>query len=201
MDKVKIGKFIRKQRKEKEVTETDLAHKLHISPKTVIKWEDGEGLPDSSIIPLLCEILGITVNDLFSGEIVDRNDSNVKCELNLMEIKKELEDSNRRLLIAEIFIAFISVLSFVLIILCSSRVNSMLVKVCMILGGVFILAIGIFISIRIERTAGYYECIECHYKYKPTLKQNLLSMHMGWTKRLRCPHCGKKTWNKKILTK
>ena len=91
--------------------------------------------------------------------------------------------------------------SFVLIILSATRVNSLIVRILMILGGMFILAIGLLISVRIERTAGYYECIECHYKYKPTLKQNLLSMHMGWTKKLKCPNCGKKTWNKKILTK
>ena len=111
MDKVKVGKFIRKQRKENNLSETELANKLRLSPKVIIKWEDGDALPDSSIIPLLCEILGITVNDLFSGEKVEEN-HNQKAEKNLMEIKKELEDSNRKLLIAEIFIAFISVFFF-----------------------------------------------------------------------------------------
>ena len=201
MDKVKVGKFISLQRKENNLTESELAHKLKVSTKAVMKWEDGVSLPDSTIIPLLCEILGITVNDLFSGEKVDYVNSNIKCESNLMEIKKELEDSNRKLLIAEIFIIFISVLSFILIILSATRVNSFIVRTLMVLGGRFILVVAVMISIRIERTAGYYECIECHYKYKPTLKQNLLSMHMGWTKRLKCPHCGKKTWNKKILIK
>lgn len=201
MDKIKVGNFISQLRKEKNMSENELARQLKISTKTITKWEEGTLLPNSSLLPLLCEILDITVNDLFSGEYVDTDYKHKKAEDNIIEIKKELEESNRKLLIAEIFIIFNSVLSFILIILSVSRVNSQIIRILMILGAIFILLLSIMISFRIERTAGYYECIECHYKYKPTLKQNLLSMHMGWTKKLKCPNCGKKTWNKKILTK
>ena len=201
MEKTKIGNFINELRKEKHLSEYDLARELKVSSKTITKWEDGEELPNSSIIPLLCEILGITVNDLFSGEFVDGDYKHQKAEDNIIEIKKELEESNRKLLIAEVFIIFNSILSFVLIILSVSRVNSQIIKILMILGAIFILILAIIFSIRIERTTGYYQCMECHYKYKPNLKQNLLSAHMGWTKKLKCPHCGKKTWNRKVLTK
>lgn len=201
MDKAKVGNFISSQRKENNLTIPELAKKLGVTEKSISKWEDGISLPDSSIIPLLCELLGITVNDLFSGEKVDYLNSNVKCEINLMDIKKELENSNRKLLIAEIFIIFISILSFILILLSATRVNSWIVRTLMITGGLFILIVAMMISTRIIRTISYYECMECHYKYKPTLKQNLLSTRMGWTKKLKCPNCGKKTLNRKILTK
>ncbi|MBQ8572260.1 MAG: helix-turn-helix transcriptional regulator, partial [Ruminococcus sp.] len=70
MDQIKIGKFISKCRKEKNLTQMQLAEKLGITDRAISKWETGKSLPDSSIMLELCEMLGITVNDLLSGEVV-----------------------------------------------------------------------------------------------------------------------------------
>lgn len=59
----------------------------------------------------------------------------------------------------------------------------------------------LFYCIKIEQIAGYYECKECGHKYMPTFKAIFLSMHMGRTRYMRCPECGKKSWQKKVLTK
>ena len=72
MDNKKIGEFIAKLRKEKNMTQSELAEKLGISDRSVNKWERGLNLPDTNIMTELCSILGITINDLFKGEIVEK---------------------------------------------------------------------------------------------------------------------------------
>lgn len=73
MNQVMIGKFIAKCRKEKELTQAQLAERLGITDRAVSKWETGKSMPDASVMLELCEILGITVNELLSGEKVDEN--------------------------------------------------------------------------------------------------------------------------------
>ena len=68
MNQEKIGKFISECRREKQMTQEQLAVHLGVTSKSVSKWETGNCLPDASKYKLLCEILDITVNELFSGE-------------------------------------------------------------------------------------------------------------------------------------
>ena len=70
LDQIKTGEFIALKRKEKNLTQQELADKLNISNKTVSKWETGNGLPELSLMMPLCEVLGITVNELLSGESI-----------------------------------------------------------------------------------------------------------------------------------
>lgn len=60
-----------------------------------------------------------------------------------------------------------------------------------------LLITGIVIACHIERTTGYYECKQCGHKHIPTIKNYLLSMHIGFTRKLKCSNCNKKTWQKK----
>lgn len=71
MDNNKVGEFIAKCRKEKQMTQAELAEKLGITDRSVSKWERGINLPDTTIMAELCEVLGITINDLFNGDYVD----------------------------------------------------------------------------------------------------------------------------------
>lgn len=68
MNQETIGKFIAACRKDKELTQTQLAEKLNITNRAVSKWETGKSIPDASIMLDLCKILGISVNELLSGE-------------------------------------------------------------------------------------------------------------------------------------
>ena len=68
MNQAKIGKLIAVKRKEKNLTQEELAEKLGITNKAVSKWENGKCMPDLSIIQELCNILGITVSTLLSGD-------------------------------------------------------------------------------------------------------------------------------------
>ena len=85
MDQLKIGKFISKCRKEKNITQAQLAEKLNITDRAVSKWENGKAMPDSSIMLELCEMLDITVNDLLSGEKVSSEDYAKKMQDRLLE--------------------------------------------------------------------------------------------------------------------
>lgn len=99
MDQKKIGKFILELRKEKNMTQSELANKLQISDKTVSKWENGRGMPDLSLIKSLCDILGITVNDLLSGEKIDNENYREKSEENILNTIKysnnEIKKNNK----------------------------------------------------------------------------------------------------------
>ena len=68
MDQLKIGKFIAECRKQKNLTQMQLAEKLGITDKAISKWERGIAMPDTSIMLELCDILSISVNELLSGE-------------------------------------------------------------------------------------------------------------------------------------
>ena len=98
MDQIKIGKFISAKRKEKGITQSELAEKLLISDRAVSKWENGICLPDASNIVELCKILDITVNDLFSGEVVNMKDYNKRSDELILEMKKREEQYNKKLM-------------------------------------------------------------------------------------------------------
>ena len=201
MNQEKIGKFIAECRKGKKLTQEQLAEKLGISDRAVSKWERGLNMPDSSLMLELAKILNISVNELLSGEIIKEKEYMNKAEENLIELKEIVERSNRRFLILEIVLIIISIFAFVIMIYTSSIVNEIFLKGILIGGACIILALAIIFSFIIEKEAGYYECGKCHYKYVPTYKQVLLSTHMGWSRKLRCPKCREKSWNKKVMSK
>lgn len=93
MDQAKIGKFIAELRKEKGLTQAQLAEHFDISNKAVSKWENGKSLPDASIMIDLCKLLGITVNELLSGERISIEDYKDKAEENIIGVTA---DSKRR---------------------------------------------------------------------------------------------------------
>lgn len=88
MDQIKIGKFILSLRKEKNLTQNELAVKLGITDRAISKWENGRGLPDLSLLKPLCDELGITINELLSGERIEKKDINVKADENLINTLK-----------------------------------------------------------------------------------------------------------------
>ena len=83
MDQEKIGKFISSLRKEKELTQEELAEKLGVSNKSVSRWENGKCLPDVSLYKDLCHILGITLNELFAGEKIKEEKFKEQADDNL----------------------------------------------------------------------------------------------------------------------
>ena len=68
MDQVKIGRFIAAMRRERGMTQRELAEALGLSNRTISKWECGDGLPELANILPLCELLGVTADELLRGE-------------------------------------------------------------------------------------------------------------------------------------
>lgn len=200
MDQEKIGKFISIKRKEKGITQSELAELLGISDRAISKWENGNCLPDASNMQELCKILNIIINDLFSGEVVDMEDNVKRLEENLLEMTKLKEQRDKELLLSEIFIcvSFSIMLCASILIVNYIEMDNWL-KFVIVLSTVIPFAIGVLYALRIEQIAGYYECSNCHHKYIPSYKTILFAMHINRTRRMKCPHCNKKTWHKKKI--
>ncbi len=202
MDQIKIGKFIALKRREKNITQNELAEELGITNRAISKWENGVCLPDSGTMPELCKILEISINDLFSGEVVDMNKNEKRLEEILLEMKRQKEDADKRLLALEIVIGFLSaIILLVNVFLAEFLHMEDSQRIALIIGGFIPFLIGMYFGLKIEQTAGYYECRKCKHKYIPTFPSVLWAMHLGRTRYMRCPKCNEKSWNKKVLTK
>lgn len=202
MNQEKIGRFIAERRKKASLTQMQLAEKLNITNRAVSKWETGKAMPDTSLMLDLCNVLKISVNDLLSGEVVSMENYNKKLEQNLLEMVKQKEDADKRLLSLEIFIgASVTVTLLTLIFVAAFIPMADWLRILLIVIGIILFAIGVSYAIRIEQTAGYYECAKCGYRYVPTYSSVLWAAHINRTRHMRCPKCSEKSWQKKVLGK
>ena len=202
MNQIKIGKFIAERRRLAGLTQMQLAEKMGVTDRAVSKWENGRAMPDSSIMLALCDMLGITVNDLLCGEVVSVEDYNEKNEQILIELAKQKEDADRRLLSLEIVIGMMSVLFLLAMNMIAAYIEMQTwLQITLAVSGFVIGLIGIAFAIRIEQVAGYYECKRCGHKYVPKYAPVLFAMHMGRTRYMKCPKCGKHSWQTKAIGK
>ena len=203
MDQVKIGKFIAERRKSVNLTQMQLAEMLSITDRAISKWETGKSLPDSSVMLQLCDILKITVNDLLSGEVVSMENYQEKNDEMLIAMLKEKEEKDKMLLRAELIIGIVSFLPLLLATIFVAYNQSLAEwkRGVIVLASLVPFLIAVPFLIKIEQKAGYYKCAECGHCYVPTFKSVLKAPHMGLTRKMTCPNCGKKSWQKKVMTK
>ena len=115
---------------------------------------------------------------------------------------KQKEASDKRLLTMEIVMGvLISIVFFALIFIASFAEIKSWLRITLIITGFIPFIIMLPFAIRIEQTAGYYECQICHNKYIPTFSSVLWSMHINRTRYMKCPKCNKRSWQKKIISK
>lgn len=202
MDQVKIGRYIAEQRKKQKLTQEMLAEKLGITNRAVSKWERGIAMPDSSIMLELCQILDINVNELLTGESISSKDYNKELEKNLLEVVREKQQADKNLLFIEWIVGVLSVVFLLVPVFIAAYVPMKdWVRVVIILSALIPALICIFTALKIEQVAGYYECKKCGHRYVPTYKSVFFAEHMGRTRRMKCPNCGKKSWQKKVIEK
>ena len=202
MDLIKIGKFIADSRKVKGLTQEQLAEKLYITDRAVSKWERGLSLPDADKMLDLCNILGISVNELFNGEVIDMKNYEKKTDELLVEMAKQDEFKNKKLMTSMWTLLITSSIFYIGILLIAVNVlEEGILLGTIICASTVLFVIAAFIALKIELDAGYYECKNCHHKFIPTYKQAMLAMHMSTTRYLKCPKCGKRTWSKKVMSK
>ena len=202
MDQIKIGKFIAECRKEQNLTQMQLAERLNITDRAISKWENGRSMPDSSIMLELCDVLKISVTDLLNGEKVNTENYSKKLEQSLIDMVKQKEEADRMLLFLELLVGAVCVGVMLATVAFASFVDmEEWQRITLILIGLApFLAFAPFM-IKIEQTAGYYECKECNNRYIPKYSSVFMSMHTGRTRYMKCPKCGKKSWQKKIISK
>ena len=202
MDQIKIGKFIAACRKESNLTQMQLAEKLNITDKAVSKWERGIAMPDSSIMPELCELLGISINELFYGEKIKMENNTQKNEQLLLDMAKELEQKNKTIWSSMWAIMIVSITALIAgILIAAFLIPEGVWQLVTILAVCVMFLIPCFYALKLEVSVGIYKCKNCGNEITPTYKQALNAMHMGTTRYLKCPKCNKRTWCKKVIKK
>lgn len=119
MDNIKTGNLIRELRREKGITQKDLADQLHITDRAVSKWERGLCAPDIALLEPLSEILGVKITDIISGtKTADSMDAETEQKVNELlsysedELNKKTKSYKKRVIILSV-IAGISLLLWV----------------------------------------------------------------------------------------
>ena len=202
MNQIKIGRFIAEYRKKANLTQMQLAEKLGITDKAISKWERGVAMPDTSIMLELCDILGISVNELLSGERINMENNNEKNEQLLLDMAKDIEQKNKTIWTAMWAIMTVSIIGLIgglaIVAFFVPEGPWMLVA---ILALCVVFLIPCFYALKLEVSVGAYKCKNCGHEIVPTYSEALNAMHMGTTRYLKCPKCNKRTWCKKVLKK
>jgi len=200
MDQIQIGRFIASRRKERGLTQRQLADLMGISDKTVSKWECGNGLPEVSLMLPLCQALEINVNELLSGQILTDTNYKSKAEENMMELMKEREE-NKKKMVLSVAVAALTILSGLTIVL-TAGIFPMAVWTRVLLIGIacIVIAGGIGVTCALDMSAGTFECGNCGTRFVPTSGAYIAGLHTLTARKLKCPHCGKTTYCKKRLT-
>ncbi len=202
MDQLKIGKFIAECRKQKQLTQLQLADKLGITDKAISKWERGIAMPDTSIMLELCDILCISVNELLNGEMINMENSNKKNEQLLLDMAKELETKNKIIWSSMWTIMIVSMTALIAgIFIAAFLIPEGIWQLVTIIGICIVFLIPCFYALKLEVSVGAYKCKNCGHEIVPTYKEVLMAKHRGFTRHLMCPKCNKRTWCKKILKK
>lgn len=105
MDQEKIGKFIFECRKEKGITQEQLAEKLGVTNKSISRWENGKTMPDISLFESLCDELDISINELLSGKRINDKKTSVKLSIAvLIDYSRYIKRKNKRIILTILFI-------------------------------------------------------------------------------------------------
>ena len=204
MNQMEIGKFIDELRKEKNLTQQELANKLNITDRAISHWENGRSMPDAGIMLELCKALDINVNELLSAKKIMEEKYNERAEENLLEMRREIETLNKRILTLNKIIINLAIVIFVVIGFAATFIEmSMLIRnIIFAIDLVMLILVGFF-TLNILQKTGYYECQGCKHQYIPGYTQMFFGMsgitNTNW--RMKCPKCKKKCWHKKVLTK
>ena len=125
-----------------------------------------------------------------------------KFEQNMLDMVKQKEEADKKLLGLEILIGIFSMIILLGFTFVAAFVEMQeWLRIVLIVVDFVVCMIGIGFAIRIEQTAGYYECRKCHHKYVPTYNSVLWAMHYGRTRYMKCPECNERSWQKKVISK
>ena len=199
MDQIKIGKFIAECRKKQNLTQAQLAEKLDITDRAISKWETGKAMPDSTIMLDLCDILGIKVNELLCGEMIEIEHKDEQLNELIFQMAKNEERYHKRLLHS----AYVIIATSLTALICLMSLISLLIPECgfqefLIIVSVILFIIPCMIALKFKAETGYYECKNCQHMFVPNYKEIAVLMQTPTRRLLKCTKCGKWTWCKKL---
>ena len=199
MDQIKIGKFIAECRKKQNLTQAQLAEKLDITDRAISKWETGKSMPDSDIMLDLCDILGIKVNELLCGEMIEIEHKDEQLNELIFQMAKNEERYHKRLLHS----AYVIIATSLTALICLMSLISLLIPECgfqefLIIVSVILFIIPCMIALKFKAETGYYECKNCQHMFVPNYKEIAVLMQTPTRRLLKCTKCGKWTWCKKL---
>lgn len=200
MDQIKTGRFISQMRREKNLTQRQLAESLGITDKTVSKWETGRGLPEVSLMMPLCELLDISVNELLSGEKIAEKDYRRRSEEVIMDLMREKEENKRKVILSVVTVLNTLLASLTIMLITEFVDMETWTQALLIVIGLVVLVTGLFTAAALEWNAGTYECRHCKARFTPTAGAYMAGMHTITRRHLKCPECDKKSWCKRRLT-
>ncbi len=190
MEPTRIGRFIAERRKALGLTQRQLAERLAVSDKAVSKWETGRGLPDVLLMPPLCAVLGITVNDLLSGEYVSERDYQKKAEENMMELMKQNAENKLRMAQSLTCGAVTIVAVCALVCLASFLPLPVAARIALLAFAIATAVAGIWAAATLDVRAGWFECPHCKELFVPPMADYVKGCHTFTKRRLTCPRCG-----------
>ena len=199
MDQIKIGKFIAECRKKQNLTQAQLAEKLDITDRAISKWETGKAMPDFDIMLDLCDILGIKVNELLCGEMIEIEHKDEQLNELIFQMAKNEERYHKRLLHS----AYVIIATSLTALICLMSLISLLIPECgfqefLIIVSVILFIIPCMIALKFKAETGYYECKNCQHMFVPNYKEIAVLMQTPTRRLLKCTKCGKWTWCKKL---
>ena len=184
MDLHKVGVFITSLRKEKGLTQKELAEKLNITDSAVSKWERGNSLPDTALLMPLCEFLGISITELLNGAKVAQQDAAAVAEKQIVSLLRQQKE-NRRKIFYNIVISLIGdiVLTGAILLAIFQITHTGAMIATLVVGSVIFL-VSNTIAIMIDWDTGYLECRHCNAEYTK--------------RRYKCPECKKWSFSKGV---
>ena len=204
MNQIKTGNFIAQCRRDKGLTQAALAEQLGISDRAVSKWETGRSLPDADNMIEISIILGISVDELLKGEKAEKGGYEQMADtINKLNTKQLEAENNQAMLRLEVVIGTIGTVAFLALVIIAAFVPDLKIwiRLIIIIFGAALFAVSMYYAIKLEREVGYYECPDCGHRYVPEYAAFIMAQHMGRTRKMKCPQCGRRNWQKKVLTK
>ncbi|MBR7056804.1 MAG: helix-turn-helix transcriptional regulator [Oscillospiraceae bacterium] len=194
MDQNQIGKFIASERKERQLTQQQLAERLGISNKTVSKWECGNGFPDVSLMQALCKELDLDVSELLAGKRLESAALKKQAEENLLtQIRLQQQTKRSKIRFLYCTVAFNAVAMSIVIYVVAKFTDVLPdnIKGILIVFFGWMLGLSIFAALIQERKNAMYKCPKCETSFQPSAIGFLLSPKKMNNRWLKCPHCHK----------
>lgn len=191
MDQIRTGAFIAALRKEKGMTQKELADTLSISDRTVSRWETGIGMPEVSLMLPLCAELGITVNELLMAERIPDTEKERSSDELMLELVTERENNRKKVILA-LITGGITVGAGILLLLSAALFDlTKAVRTFYSCLGAVVLIGGIGVCTFLDMNTGVYECPACSHRFVPTASEYIKGVNTIGKRTLRCPSCGK----------